>query len=458
LQNHIRWKHPEVEIFNALKIIARWWKLILILLYNQLIISMKRSLLYLLFAIPFVTAAQSNFRKGYVLTNTVDTLKGYVNYRERSVNPTSVQFKPMTGAKVQTFTLKNSSGYTVDDVERFERYEVDISMSSNNVSSLSFGPDSSSRRDTVFLKVIQKGENVTLYGYRDNIKNRFYIKEKGAAVPVELVYERYLDPDNKGNIITAGKFGGQLLELLIKFNAGTIADSEKIRRIHYEEEDLSKISLLINKQKAEAAVQSKYSRTRLFAGSGISISNTAYRGDNELANAAATNKSSVSPILTAGMDLFANPAIGKLIYRVELSLVQSKNEISTTTDVQANARLSHTFNQYTAMVVPQLIYNIYNTDPLKIYLGAGFAMSFSKYSNNKSSRYNSFRDETTVTENQINFEAFSTSFPFRLGMVFSKRIEVVAIYMPTSSIANYNFFNIGVKRYTIGLNYLFGKH
>jgi len=416
---------------------------------------MKRFLLYLLLVLPVGSFAQSNFQKGYVLTNTNDTLKGYVNYRERSVNPASLQFKAQQESKMQTFTLKNSAGYGVNGMEKFQRFMVDISMSSRNVSSLSFGPDSSTRRDTVFLRVIQEGENVTLYNYKDNVKSRFYIREKNESTPVELVYERYLDPDNKTNIITAGKYGGQLLDLLVKYNAGTTADSEKLRRVRYEEEDLSKIIAMVNKQ--DVVNHSQEGRIRFFAGTGVSVSKTAYKGDNDLNNAAAKHKSSVSPILTVGADLFANPAIGKLIYRVELSLMQSKNEISTTTDVPANAALSHTFDQYTAMLVPQLIYNIYNTDPLKIFLGAGFALNFSKYSNNKSSRYNSFRDETTVTENQVTLESFSTSFPLKIGAVLNKRIEFSAIYTPTSTITNYNFYSIGIQRYTIGLNYLFGK-
>ena len=84
-------------------------------------------------------------------------------------------------------------------------------------------------------------------------------------------------------------------------------------------------------------------------------------------------------------------------------------------------------------------------------------MNFSKYSNNKSSRYNSFRDETTVTDNLINMEAFSAAFPFRIGAVLNKRIEISAVYTPTTAITNYNSFSIGVQRYTVGLNYLFGK-
>ncbi|CAM4157329.1 hypothetical protein SAMN06265348_105162 [Pedobacter westerhofensis] len=415
---------------------------------------MKRFLFYLLSALPFISAAQSNFHKGYVVTNNNDTLKGYVNYRERSVSPSSVQFKSRPDSKAETFTLKQSSAYTVDGLEKFRRFTVDISMSSGTITNLSIGADSSSTRDTVFLNVIQEGDNVTLYLYKDKVKNRFYISDKDMAVPLELVYERFLDPEEPTRIVTVGKYKGQLMDLIIKYKAGTIADSEKIRRVKYDEADLTKIVALINKKEV---IQSTYSRTRFFAGTGLSISKTAYRGENDLANAGAENKSSVSPILTAGVDLFANPAIGKLIYRVELSLVQSKNDISTTTSTQAQAILTHTFDQYTAMIVPQLIYNVYNTNPLKIFLGAGFAMNISKYSNNRSSRYNSFRNETTVTEKQIALEAFNTAFPLRVGAVFNKRIEFSAIYTPVTSITNYNLFNIGVQRYTVGLNYLFGK-
>lgn len=415
---------------------------------------MKRFLIYLLSALPFVSAAQSNFHKGYVVTNNNDTLKGYVNYRERSVSPSSVQFKSRPDSKAETFTLKQSSAYAVDGLEKFRRFTVDISMSSGTITNLSIEADSSSRRDTVFLNVIQEGDNVTLYLYKDKVKNRFYILDKDMTVPLELVYERFLDPEEPTRIVTVGKYKGQLMDLIIKYKAGTIADREKIRRVKYDEADLTQIVALINKKEV---IQSTYSRTRFFAGTGLSISKTAYRGENDLANAGAENKSSVSPILTAGVDLFANPAIGKLIYRVELSLVQSKNDISTTTSTQAQAILTHTFDQYTAMIVPQLIYNVYNTNPLKIFLGAGFAMNISKYSHNRSSRYNSFRNETTVTENQIALEAFNTAFPLRVGAVFNKRIEFSAIYTPVTSITNYNLFNIGVQRYTVGLNYLFGK-
>jgi hypothetical protein len=415
---------------------------------------MKRFLFCLFSVLPFLAAAQSNFREGYVVTNTNDTLKGYINYRERSVNPVSVQFRPVPESKTQVFFLKNSSSYRINDLEKFQRFTVDISMDNVNIPNLPVGPDSSSKRETVFMKVIQEGRYLTLYSYRDDIKNRFYIKDKNSAVPEELIYQRFMDPDNIGKVITRGKFAGQLMDVLLKYNAGTTADTEKLRHLNYNEEDLLKISSLIN---GKQVLKSKSQRIRFFTGTGLSISHAAYKGNNDLANSAAKSKTSVLPILTAGIDLFANPAIGKLIYRAELSFLMSRNDISTTTDTEALAALSHTFDQYTVALIPQLIYNVYNTAALRIFVGAGFGMNFSTYGNNSSSRYNSFRDETTVVENQIEFESFSATFPLRIGTVINKSIELSAIYTPNSSVTNYNSFNIGIQRYSLGLNYLFGK-
>lgn len=41
---------------------------------------MKSFLIGLLFASPLLLSAQSNFQKGYVVTNSNDTLRGTVNY------------------------------------------------------------------------------------------------------------------------------------------------------------------------------------------------------------------------------------------------------------------------------------------------------------------------------------------------------------------------------------------
>lgn len=92
-----------------------------------------------------------------MINNAGDTVKGYVNYRERSVNPVSFQFKTSKDGKANTFKLENAAQYVIDGLEKFQRFKVDISLGAVNTASLSQGPDSSFKTATVFLKVLQEG-------------------------------------------------------------------------------------------------------------------------------------------------------------------------------------------------------------------------------------------------------------------------------------------------------------
>jgi len=415
---------------------------------------MKRFLLFLSFAVPFLATAQSNFRKGYILNNSNDTIKGYVNYREHSSNPVSVQFREQPEGKTQVFDVKNCAGYGVDGLEYLERYRVDISNGKVMVGDLSLGPDSTFRTESIFLKVLTEGKNVTLYSYQDQLKTRFYIKEKGSAVPAELIYQIYLDVERTSSMIKEKKYAGQLMDIIKKYQEATPALYKRLRALPYSESDLLSVVNLINDQHQE---KSKYQKVRLFGGAGLNVSKVNYSGEKELAGAGARNKVSYSPLVSAGMDIFANPAIGKLIYRLELSAVRSKTDISVDTEVPASAVLGHSFEQYIFSLTPQLIYNLYNTTPLKIFVGAGFGANFSSYSNNVSTRYNSIRQELNVTEDEVSLEGFHMSFPFRAGAVLNKKIEISAVYIPRSSLTNYAFFDIGIQRFTFGINYLFGK-
>lgn len=415
---------------------------------------MKRFLLSLFIAVPILSFSQSNFRKGYVVTNANDTIKGYINYKERAINPSSITFKSSLEEKASDFNLQNCAGYGIDGLEQFQRFQVAISMSKVDVSSLSLGRDSASRTDTVFLNVLQAGKNVTLYGYRDMLKSRFYIKDKNHSVPQELIYQLYMNPVRTSLIVTENLYAGQLLDLMSAFNAGTESDLSNLKQLRYTASDLLKVVSVINNQKL---VKSKYPNTRFFAGAGFNVNKVDYQGINDLANASAKNKSSSSPLVTMGLDVFANPAIGKTIFRLELALYMSKNNVSTTTANVATAEIGHTFDQKAVAFTPQVIYNFYNTDPLKVFAGAGIGFVISSFTNNQSTNFNSFRQETEVIKNNVELEAFGFTVPFRAGVVINKKIELSAVYTLPSTITNYTGYSITLQRFSVGVNFLFGK-
>lgn len=413
---------------------------------------MKRTLITLLLALPISATAQINLKNGYVVKNSGDTVKGYVNFKERSQNPKSVNFRIQPNGLEQAFTIRDCKAFAIDKFESYRRAVVKISLSDVQIGHLSSGVDTSSKTDTVFLKILADGKNVTLYSYTDKIKKRFYIQDKNSSVANELIRNVYNHPSDGKLVITDNVFAKQLKEIIEKYGAQTEVAS--LEGVKYSDKELKTIVYAINKKEY---IDQKIKATRFFSGVGLNVSKGYYKGNIDFTNEAAMVKTSYFPMITGGVDLFANPNTKKLVYRVELSLLISKNEISTTTNDVSRAAISHSFNQFTVALTPQLLYNFYNADKLKVFGTLGAALNFSSYSNNVSSRTNSFRNETTVTPNEVKIESFNFAPQATAGVVLNNKIEISAGYSLPSIIASFAAYDLYMKRYRLGINYFFGK-
>jgi opacity protein-like surface antigen len=416
--------------------------------------DMKRFLISLVMAVPVLSFAQSNFQKGYLVNNNQDTIKGFVDYKERSANPSSFNFRKDLNGEIKVYGLKECSAYGIDGIESSQRYFVRISLSKINFGHLSTGLDTSSKTDTVFLKVLQSGKNITLFSYEDKIKKRFFIKENGASEPYELIQNFFLSYKKEGVLVTDNQYVRQLTEVVEKFK--TDVSEGKLKALRYSSTDLIKISSQIN---GETLVKSKYKSARFYAGGGFSISKISYHGQHPLASKAATYKSSIMPTLQAGIDMFLNPVIGKFIFRTDVSFFLSKNEVSVDepiTEFVSSQR--QTFDQFTFTLTPQFIYNVYNTPRFKAFFGGGVGCNFSKYSNNVTSRYNSFRKEPEIETDVFKPEKFNFSLPVSAGVVLNKKIELSVLYSIPASITTYTNYSVSMQRWKFGVNYLFGKH
>lgn len=413
---------------------------------------MKCFLFFLLFVAPLCSFSQSNYIKGYVITESGDTLKGYINYREHSSNPTSFSFKAQPDGKAQTFTLKNCSGFVIGNIDAYQRFVVSISMGSVATSSLSTGLDSTSRQDTVFLRVLQDGKNVALFSYADDLKKRFYLKDKNDALPYELVKQVFLDREQTGIVVNNDKYRRQLLVVMRKFNVSSGAVEQRLNSLSYAEADILRIATEIN---GLQNVKTKYPKTRFFAGLGLMYNQTRYTGITDFANSNVTSKNSYSPALTAGVDLFANPAIGKLIYRLELSLLMSKTDVFSPRPNDDGNSKNVSFTQYSAVVAPQLIYNIYNTERFKFFIGGGVGFNISSYSKNKY-YFTNFYGQVTPVEVEA-LQPISFLAPFSAGIVLHKRIELSAGYTVPFNIISGGSYSIRMERLRAGVSYFFGK-
>ena len=124
-----------------------------------------------------LSSSAQGYLPGYVVPNNGDTLKGYIKYVRTENSPRVIRFKADANAKVNKYPVANvryfsiDIGYPLD----FQRYSGPISMDDIKIDNITTLRDTSFRIDTVFLKILRKGKNITLYSYGDALKTRFFV-------------------------------------------------------------------------------------------------------------------------------------------------------------------------------------------------------------------------------------------------------------------------------------------
>jgi len=133
-----------------------------------------------LFCFLFSINAQENYSSGYIITNTYDTIRGYIDYKTDIQNAKVCHFKPNLNDKEQSFLPGQIAGYRFTDEGRFY---VTKSVTIKDSTC------------TVFLEYLVKG-----------IMNLYYYTE-GSDASTDVNYNNYYFFENENgemNSITKG--------------------------------------------------------------------------------------------------------------------------------------------------------------------------------------------------------------------------------------------------------------
>jgi hypothetical protein len=414
-----------------------------------------------LFFTPFLLKAQSNYKPGYFVNTKNDTIKGFIDQRERFNNPKVFYFKADLSQQTKDISLADANSVAITGYDYYDKFIVPVSKGYITLNRLGNAIDTSFRIDTVFLRVIKKGKNASLYAYTDNIKTRYYILDNPANKIAELKYFAYLSDETRSTV-NVNSFRLQLLSIAGKYQAGDSKLADRINTSSYDENDLLKIVQLINgRDKNEKSESKNLSGSRYFLGVGMKSNTLTFTGSN-FVYPNGGSKSSVAPTISGGVDFIFNKETQKLIFRAEVSFAYNQynmDNINYTVFVdQASNNLDVT--AFTSTVHPQLIYNFYSGNILKIYLDAGLAVNFSAYNN-----YNYIVTTTiaagtsskTVQNKYPAFQAMWFSIPLKMGFVVTKNIELFGAYWTPASLTKYTNSSASIASYQVGLNYLIGS-
>jgi hypothetical protein len=411
---------------------------------------MKRFFLCLFILVPFLSQAQTNFKPGYLINNAGDSIPGFIRYNERNRDPSSFTFETTVNGPSKTYQVSDAKAYGLTGIVDYKRFAVDVSQSKEALKDLPFALDSTFIRDTVFLRVVQVGKKLSLYSYSDHIKTRFYIKEPNASEPRELIYTTYR-MDERGTVKEYNKYIRQLTELLLSNNLYTPENQRKMQSLTYNQTQILGIVSLLNDQKPEKGMKS----TRFFIGAAFNTSNASYTGGWFFDVPGITNKRSFAPMLMAGFDFYANPHVGRMLYRVELSYTTAKSDIYAPDTDPTIAYKENFYDSYSLIFTPQGIWNVVNKDKLKVFIGAGVSINRSR-NQNISTLTKVKRTGEIRTEKESDFTYVYIAPQVSGGIVLNRHFEVFGNYMFAGEKNDYYDYKLSMARINIGLKYLFG--
>jgi Outer membrane protein beta-barrel domain len=416
--------------------------------------------LFAFLLMPLFSLAQSNYKPGYVVNLKGDTIHGFIDYQEWDSNPNSINFKTARdNKKSQSFSPADIVYFNIGDVETYQTYTGKISMDGTNVSNLS-ERDTSFKIQSVFLKILQKGTNLELFSYTDNIKSRFYIGEAPNYIPVELQYHVYADANakNSSGTITENTYMKQLFALANKYNAMDDELEKTFQDENYSSWLILKITNKINKtSKSEYKKNNKVnSGIKFFANAGVNITNISPGISSPYADAGGKSSTSYGPTAGFGIAVLANPNTGKLQLHAEVTVSSASYNSLYENKVSPYIGVKASFNALIIALAPEVVYNFYNTDSFKFYGGVGFAIGYNNCSNAVFGPQNpadSFYG--TETNNLYYFRKVETSFVLKAGVQFSRKWGVFVDYISSSPLTNGGYFQLAVTQERVGINYLF---
>ena len=412
---------------------------------------MKRLTFFLLVFAPLCLFAQSNYLDGYIIKSNGDTLKGYINYQEWSYSPQGVEFKAsLSDVKPQEFNPGNIKGFGVRNAETYVSFTGLISTNKNVFPNIPSSLDTTRQPGAIFMKLLATGDHLTLFANADVNKNRFFIEEKNSA-PSELnFYEYYGD---SGTEVIDNLYRGQLILYAYKYNNGDKKLLDAIADVKFGERDLEDIIDKINNislktQPGGSANIIKKSKLRFFAGIGANSLSSTYNYSllrtfnletDEIFGAASSNY--VKPRFSIGLDVFNNPDIQQFIFRTEITYASfggsfelPPNNTSTTTITGVDLA----YTGYYLSLAPQVLFNFYNKEKFKIYLGLGIAYNVASYSNNQNGNDQSYIDGAST----------NIYFPMQAGIIVGQRFELSFTYASFTTSASFPSVTVSNKSTT----------
>ena len=396
----------------------------------------------------FSVKAQSNYKLGYVIGIKGDTTKGFIDYQEWNDNPTYIRFKESYGSKIITIKPDELQFFDITGLDSYQHYYGPVSMDRRDQVERN-DRDTSNIIKHVLLKVLQRGPNIILYSFNDEVKQRFFIRETNGDSPIrELIYKVYFKNDVS---VTDKMFIQQLFAEADKFKLNDTKAISRLENAEYNLVDITKTITSINHfSDKDVKPKTLYKPVNRFLGIGVNI---AHFTTNTIQSKSTLNNTSVLPQLSGGIDVLLNPNTGRFALRLEGLISGNMYKANFDNATSPYFPLHYSFTQIGISIIPQFVYNIYNTDKLKVYLSPGVQICILNYTNKKFYSTNSGVD--TPINSLFDFESYFITGRIKAGVKISNRVDISIAYQIPEQLTTTNLARVQLNTIGAGLNYYF---
>jgi hypothetical protein len=394
--------------------------------------------------------AQPSYREGLVVTNSGDTSKGWIDYRQWERNPNAISFKTdLLAAQATRFTIADLSYFEVIGSDRYLRAVVNKDIRPVELHIVSENDVDSTVVDTVFLRILLDAK-ISLYELIDT-KRHYYIKEPGNDY-TELLYKVRV---NEGRVRILPVYQDQLKSLLV---AAGKADNLQalLRGTNYKERDLAKAMERINKLLYGGDVSYKIEKLKqpvsFYAGAGMVYSTLKYSGDKTYgANLDYSN--SFQPLFTGGVDLYIGRNHQRVVLRFDVTWYSLKFEGNDHPTIRDTVNYKLKLNSIAPSI--SILYNLINYPNSKLYIGGGIAYNFSSYPENDYTRKYELTTHVQKISPYLDMEEKWLSIHGKAGYLINKKIEIAAATRVGGQFNNFAGISLKPSIHSVNVNYHF---
>lgn len=216
------------------------------------------------------TNAQIKFEPGYIVTATGTKTECLVKNNDWRGTPENFEYKLSETSETLKATTDNTTEVSVSG-QTFKRFTVNMDRSSDELGSISTGSEPVISRETVFLKLLVKGD-ANLYKYYDGVSLRYFYTLNDTEEPIALIYKMYKGDDNK--ILYNKTYKSTLQKLM----GSRVNDPQLYKNLNYKDKDMTALFRKYNGITEEVGVDANSTKSIFHLKAGVEARSVSVNG------------------------------------------------------------------------------------------------------------------------------------------------------------------------------------